>query len=132
VSPTSTKSDACANGAHDDQIDAVSGAVAGLGPVVNIKLHPGDPQGWVLRSYALHALKRTQAVIDLLTSAQVQFPDYWVVPYNLACYLSQLGRVEEARPLLKRALEIEPSAGLKQQALADPDLRPLWISEQSQ
>jgi hypothetical protein len=36
VSPASATSEAFPNGAHDDQIDAVSGAVAGLGPVVNI------------------------------------------------------------------------------------------------
>ena len=91
-----------------------------------VKSLPENPFGWIHRSYALHELKRTQEAYDLLIPAETRFPHEWVVPYNLACYQCQLGRLPEARSLLTKALELDPFSKRKMQALEDPDLAPLW------
>ena len=75
-------------------------------------------------SFALHELKRTQEAYDNLASVREKFTCEFTVHYNLACYLTQLGRLNEARASLKRAFEIYPSQ--RTAALKDPDLEPLW------
>lgn len=97
-----------------------------------VAMLPNDPDGWIHRSYALHELKRTQEAFDQLRPVLDRFPAMWIVPYNLACYLCQLSRVPEARPLLERALQLAPSPECKQQALEDPDLAPLWTDQKHQ
>lgn len=60
-----------------------------------------------------------------LQEAVVQFPEAWPLTYNLACFCAALGKIEEAREWLKRALDAN-GAELKLQALNDPDLAPVW------
>ena len=51
----------------------------------------------------------------------------------MACYACVLGRVEEARRLLERAIEVSGKHGdeVKLQALDDPDLERLWRGDQT-
>jgi len=42
--------------------------------------------------------------------------------YNLACFLATHDRVEEARPVLERALALHPRPWLREHARTDPDL----------
>jgi hypothetical protein len=67
----------------------------------------------------------------LLLPALDRFPKEPTIPYNLACYACVLGRVEEARRLLERAITISGVHGdqVKLQALDDPDLNGLWQSK---
>jgi hypothetical protein len=58
------------------------------------------------RSFALHELKRTAEAEVLLLPALERFTDEPTIPYNLACYACVLSRVEEARRLLERAIEV--------------------------
>lgn len=81
---------------------------------------------WINRSYALHELKRTQEAFDALLPAVAKFPKRWLIRYNLACYCSQLGRLEEAMQWLEKAIGLEAKNEIKAMALADPDLGPLW------
>jgi Tfp pilus assembly protein PilF len=57
-------------------------------------------------------------------SPQERFPDEVAIPFNLACYACQLGRLDEAREKLARAIKMEP-AFLKA-ALEDDDLKAIW------
>lgn len=91
-----------------------------------IEIAPDHVFGWIHRSYALHELKRTKEARDLLFPAAELFPKNETIPYNLACYECQLGNKDEARQWLKRATRLSDPAELKHQALADPDLEPLW------
>ena len=93
-------------------------------------LAPHDLNALIHRSYALHELKRTAEAEVLLLPALERFPDEPTIPYNLACYACVLGRVEEARRLLERAIEVSGEHGdeVKLQALDDPDLQRLWAS----
>jgi len=81
---------------------------------------------WVNRSYALHELKRTQAAFDALVPAAKKFPKRWLIRYNLACYCSQLGRMDEAMQWLQDAMTLGNQDEITAMALDDPDLKPLW------
>ena len=55
---------------------------------------------------------------------QAIFPDEWLITYNLACYLCQMNRLDEAEEMLAEAIA---SGGEKVDQLAteDEDLAPL-------
>lgn len=108
--------------AHAEKWDAcvdIAGAI--------IKLDPNRPDAWVHRSFALHALKHTQVAFDQLLPVTDKFPKVWTIPYNLACYCAQLGRLDECQAWFKKAMAIDEHT-VKRAALDDPDLKPLWDS----
>ena len=72
----------------------------------------------------MHELKRTREAFEQLAPAADKFPGVWTIPYNLACYCTQLGLLAEARNWLKRALAIDERV-VKKAACEDPDLKPL-------
>ncbi len=87
---------------------------------------PDRCSGWIHRSYSLHELRRTQEARDQLLPAASRFPKVSTIPYNLACYDCQLGRLAEARVWLARALRIGPREEIVALASKDADLQPLW------
>jgi Flp pilus assembly protein TadD len=83
------------------------------------------PAGWINRSYALHELRRTAEARDALLPALPLFPAVGVIPYNLACYACQLGKLEEARSWLRKAMELDGRDTVVSRARRDSDLTPL-------
>jgi tetratricopeptide (TPR) repeat protein len=90
---------------------------------------PGRSSAWLHHAYALRrapggGLEQAWAA---LLPARAKFPKVALIPYNLACYAAQLGRLDQAWDLLHEAMEragdLKP---VKAMALADPDLAPLW------
>jgi hypothetical protein len=61
-----------------------------------IKLDPDRPNAWIQCSFALHELKLTQQALDQWLPVADTFPKAWMMPYNLACYCAQLGRLATA------------------------------------
>ena len=54
-------------------------------------------------------------------------PKVAIIPYNLACYAAQLGRLDEAMDWLRRAVTAGgDSKGIKGMAMRDDDLKALW------
>ena len=96
------------------------------------KLKPNRAVGWIHYAYALHELKRTQEAFDLLAPLADKFARDATVPYNLACYACQLGRLNEAGEWLQNAYEAGDAKEIKLQALDDPDLAPLWQNDSRQ
>jgi tetratricopeptide (TPR) repeat protein len=92
-----------------------------------IKLVPEQSSGWVRRSFALHVLKHTKEAYENLLCVAEKFPTVWTIPYNLACYCSQLGRFNEARDWFKKAMRIDENT-VREAGIDDPDLLPLWDS----
>ena len=94
-----------------------------------IKLAPKRTSGWINRANTLYWAGRTQEAFDSLLPAVDRFPKVWAIPYDLACYCAQLGKMAEARSWLARAFAIPTSATEKQlvklTALHDPDLVPI-------
>ena len=91
-----------------------------------IRRVPERPSGWIHLSFALHELKLTKEAWNNLFGVVEKFPDVPTIPYNLACYGAQLGRLWEAEQWLKRAFRVGDARELKRAALADPDLKALW------
>ena len=87
---------------------------------------PGRSSGWIHRSYSLHELRRTQEAREQLLPAADRFPKESIIPYNLACYDCQLGRLAEAREWLALAMALGPREEIVTLALKDVDLKPLW------
>ena len=87
---------------------------------------PGRVSGWVNLSFALHELKMTIEAWDNLFAVAARFPSEPTIPYNLACYGAELGRLWEAERWLKQAFKLGKAEELKRLALADSDLKPLW------
>lgn len=102
---------------------SAEGVARGLTRMLPKKFEP-----WWQLSYSLHEMGRTQEAYDSLVSVQDRFPGEWLLHYNLACYLTRLGRLDKARPSLKLALSLNPKQ--RTAALEDPDLEPLWNEEQ--
>ena len=94
-----------------------------------VLLDPKETLGWTRLSFALHALKRTAEARDNLLRVVDTFPDNTTMRYNLACYESQLGRMEQAKGWLVEAFKLDANGRMKQMALTDSDLEPLreWI-----
>lgn len=89
-----------------------------------LRLTPDDASLHVRRAFALHELRRTQEAHDTLALVANRFPKEWVIPYNLACYCAQLGRLAEAFLHLTDSLRRNPAA-VREAAADDPDLLPL-------
>jgi tetratricopeptide (TPR) repeat protein len=88
--------------------------------------YPDDPNGWIHQSYALHEMKQTAEARDALVKVVGKFPTLDLIPYNLACYECQLGRLDAAKRWLALAENAKGKENLKKMALSDEDLRPLW------
>ena len=67
-----------------------------------------------------------ERALGALRPAAERFPDQPMVPFNLACYLAQIGSLEEAWEWYQEAIRRGPAAQVRAQALDDDDLRPLW------
>lgn len=89
-------------------------------------IDPGDSYPFYRWAYALHELKRTQEAWDTLIRVVDRFSDEWVIPYNLACYATQLGNLSAAREWLAKAFTLGDAVALRSEAKKDPDLAPLW------
>ena len=93
-----------------------------------VKCAPERADGWLHQAYALRraADGGLQKAWDALLPAATQFPQEPIICFNLACYACQLGRLDEARGWLKRAMKIGERDQVKLMALVDEDLEPLW------
>ncbi len=96
-----------------------------------VALHPGEVDGWIHQSYALHELGQTQEALDLLHQQAARFPGIMTIPYNLACYCCQLGQLDQARQWLKQAIQVSDKAAVRFMALKDKDMQPLWAEIQA-
>lgn len=88
------------------------------------KRSPENPQWWILWAVSLRREKSVEAARDVLLEAAAVHPDVALIQYNLACYASVLGQLEEARNLLAAAFSMDVM--LKIAALDDPDLDPIF------
>ena len=90
---------------------------------------PERYSGWLFRAYALRRVKSggPEKAREALRPACEKFPKVSIIPFNLACYAAQFGRLEEAWEWLHKAMEAEGDVNrIKHLALADSDLKPLW------
>ena len=88
---------------------------------------PDEPGFWLHLAYATRRAEGAgmEQALEVLDGALEGFPKEWMIPYNMACYLCQLERLDEAKSRLAKALEIG-GKGIRTAALGDEDLLPLW------
>ena len=60
----------------------------------------------------------------ILLRAQAIHPKVAMIAFNLACYASVTGRMEEAKERLRHAIKLDKD--IRGLALDDEDLKPLW------
>ena len=60
----------------------------------------------------------------ILLRAQAIHPKIAMIAFNLACYASVTGRMEEAKERLRHAIELDKE--IRKLAIDDDDLKPLW------
>jgi tetratricopeptide (TPR) repeat protein len=90
------------------------------------ELMPSCAGAWICQADCLRELRGMQAAADLLLSVVDRFPGEPIIPYNLACCLTQAGESDAAWKWLHAAFDADPEDQLKQLAVQDPDLIPLW------
>lgn len=111
----------CAEGRSWDAAAEVAEALTAVAPERS--------SGWVHRAYATRRMRGggLEKAEKLLLAALERFPKESVIPYNLACYAAQLGRLDEAWEWLQKSIKVEgDEAAIIERALADKDLEPLW------
>jgi tetratricopeptide (TPR) repeat protein len=93
-----------------------------------VALLPDSPFAWLHQAYSLRRVPEggLQAAWDVLFPALKLFPKVAIIPYNLACYACQLGQMDKARGLLTTAMSLGKDEHIKDIALQDTDLEPLW------
>ena len=93
-----------------------------------VRQAPDRASGWLHLAYALRRATDggLEKAWEALKPAAKKFPKEPVIPFNLSCYACQMRQLDEARLWLKRALKIGGKEKMKQMALGDPDLQPLW------
>jgi predicted Zn-dependent protease len=91
-------------------------------------LAPERSSGWLHQAYALRRVPggSVQKAWEALLPASDKFPKEPTIPFNLSCYACQLRQLDVARDWLKRAATVGGKETIKQMALKDTDLEPLW------
>ena len=89
---------------------------------------PERASGWLHQAYALRRVPEggLQQAWQALLPASEKFPLVEIIAYNLSCYACQMNEMDTARLWLKRAFSVGESEHIKQRALEDSDLEPLW------
>ncbi len=85
--------------------------------------HPNNHAGYIQGAYCLHELGRTREAQEHLQSGPASLRQEPVYFYNLCCYDLSLGNEDAAAAWLNRAFEMSP--GYAEEALKDPDLKPI-------
>jgi hypothetical protein len=92
-------------------------------------IYPDRASPWINLAYSTR--RKTGGGIDqakeILLEAEPNFPKVYMIPFNLACYESQLHWFKEAEKWFKKAMAIDEKT-VKKLAIDDPDLKPLWDS----
>jgi predicted Zn-dependent protease len=93
-----------------------------------VRLAPKRSSGWLHQAYALRRVANggIQKAWEALLPASDKFPKEPTIPFNLSCYACQLHQLDIARDWLKRAVAVAGKEKIKQMALHDTDLEPLW------
>ncbi len=99
-------------------VDAVETGLTGCAAA------PGHPSFFIHTAFCLHEMGRTEEAHLLLISGPSSLRREALFHYNMGCYLTVLGRLDEAGQHLEEAFRLDVS--LKKFAGSDRDLQALW------
>jgi Flp pilus assembly protein TadD len=89
-----------------------------------VKVEPENEAWWISLAYALRRTESIEKAEAILLRAQAIHPKVAMIAFNLACYASVTGRVEEAKERLRHAINLDKD--IRKLALDDQDLKLLW------
>jgi Flp pilus assembly protein TadD len=89
-----------------------------------VKVEPGTAGWWISLAYSVRRTEGVEEAEAILLRAQAIHPEATMIAFNLACYASVTGRMEEAKERLRDANELDKD--IRGLALDDQNLRPLW------
>jgi tetratricopeptide (TPR) repeat protein len=88
-----------------------------------VEMEPEEPSWPVALAYAIRRSRGLVFANEVLLPAGEKFPNCGTIQFNLACYAAQLGKLDEARQRVVRAIQLD--TGFAAMAKTDPDLEPL-------
>ena len=89
-----------------------------------VKVDPENEAWWINLAYSVRRSESVEKAEAILLRAQAIHPKVAMIAFNLACYASVTGRVEEAKERLRHAIKLDKD--IRRLALDDNDLKPLW------
>jgi Flp pilus assembly protein TadD len=89
-----------------------------------VKVEPENEAWWINLAYSLRRSEGIEQAEAILLRAQAIHPKVAIIAFNLACYASVTGRMEDAKERLRNAIELDKD--VRKLALDDEDLKPLW------
>ena len=70
-----------------------------------VKVDPGTAGWWISLGYALRRSESAEKAEAILLKAQAIHPKVAMIAFNLACYASVTGRMDEAKERLLNAID---------------------------
>ena len=89
-----------------------------------VKVEPENSGWWINLAYAKRRCEGIESAEAILLRARELHHDNAVIEFNLACYASVTGRIEDAKARLQHAIELDKA--IRGLAIDDDDLKPLW------
>jgi Flp pilus assembly protein TadD len=89
-----------------------------------VKVEPENETWWINLAYSVRRIEGVEKAEAILLRAQALHSKVAMIAFNLACYASVTGRMEEAKTRLRRAIRLDKE--IRRLALDDEDLKPLW------
>ena len=93
-----------------------------------VEIEAERPEWWINLAYSSRRSESIEDAEAILLRARDIHPTNAVIAFNLACYASVTGRIEEAKDRLKHAISLDKE--IRELAVCDEDLRGLrdWIA----
>jgi len=85
------------------------------------RVHPDESSGYIHGAFCLHELGRTLEAKQTLLDGPAGLLDEPVYYYNLACYETVLGNLQQAKVYLRASFRLDKS--FRELAKCDPDLQ---------
>jgi Flp pilus assembly protein TadD len=89
-----------------------------------VKVEPENEAWWISFAYSIRRSESLEKAEAILLRARAIHPKVAMIAFNLACYASVTGRMEEAKEQLPRAIDLDKD--MRKLAIEDEDLKPLW------
>ncbi|MSR43269.1 MAG: tetratricopeptide repeat protein [Pedosphaera sp.] len=92
------------------------------------ELRPDVPGAWIGLAYARRRMPAggVKSAYDALVPVGDEFPKEPTIPFNLACYACLLNELGVARAWLQKAFRCGEEKMIREMALNETDLEPLW------
>jgi Flp pilus assembly protein TadD len=89
-----------------------------------VKVEPENEAWWISLAYSVRRSEGVEEAEAILLRAQAIHPKIAMIAFNLDCYASVSGRMDEAKECLRNAIELDKD--IRKLAIDYEDLKLLW------